>query len=53
MPTISDRQLLIGEVVDLLALAILEDEDDEDLVGLASYVDWVDWLPFESIFFFG
>ncbi|ETL86321.1 hypothetical protein L917_14242 [Phytophthora nicotianae] len=39
MPKVGDRQALMDEVVDLLALAILEKEFDEDLGGCSPFDD--------------
>ncbi|EGZ19437.1 hypothetical protein PHYSODRAFT_298000 [Phytophthora sojae] len=48
MPKTSDRQKVIADVIDLLALAVLEDELDEDAGGSSPFDDWTECFPVES-----
>ncbi|KAE9355365.1 hypothetical protein PR003_g2898 [Phytophthora rubi] len=48
LPKISDRQQVITQVIDLLALAVLEDELDEDADGSSPFDDWTECFPVES-----
>ncbi|EGZ15972.1 hypothetical protein PHYSODRAFT_316091 [Phytophthora sojae] len=48
MPKTSGRQMVIAEVIDLLSLAVLEDELDEDAGGSSPFDDWAECFSVES-----
>ncbi|OWZ03351.1 hypothetical protein PHMEG_00024936 [Phytophthora megakarya] len=48
MPKPSERKDLISEVVDLLAVEILEEDFDEDLGGFSPFNEWEELIPVAS-----